>query len=138
MIDVKDRVPTRPNRIKLTDESTGVVKYYVWERADEPTVAGTPINKALFDSMLPVVSVISLASTAWSVNNDQTLTVAGYDTNKKILIPYPTSKSDMDEYVRCGIRFEDVSGTTVKAVCYLAKPTKNISVTLEMRDKAWQ
>lgn len=51
MKEVIDRVPTRPNRIKLTSESDGSIKYYAWERADEPTVDGTPINKELFDSI---------------------------------------------------------------------------------------
>lgn len=51
MINVVDRVPTYPNRIKLT-KSNGTSEYVTWERADEPTVAGTPINKALFDSIV--------------------------------------------------------------------------------------
>ena len=47
---MENRVPTKPGRIKLTDDS-GNVKYYYMERADEPTVEGTPLNKAtLFDS----------------------------------------------------------------------------------------
>lgn len=50
MIDVVDRVPTYPNRIKITHED-GTSEFVTWERADEPTVEGTPINKALFDSI---------------------------------------------------------------------------------------
>ena len=47
---MENRVPTKPGRIKLIDDS-GNVKYYYMERADEPTVEGTPLNKAtLFDS----------------------------------------------------------------------------------------
>ena len=52
MINVQDRIPTKANRIKLTNESTGAVEYYRWERADEPSREGTPINKALFDSIV--------------------------------------------------------------------------------------
>lgn len=51
MINVVDRVPTYPNRVKIT-KSNGTSEYVTWERADEPTVPGTPINKALFDSIL--------------------------------------------------------------------------------------
>lgn len=51
MINVVDRVPTYPNRIKVT-KSDGTSEYVTWERADEPTVEGTPINKALFDSIV--------------------------------------------------------------------------------------
>lgn len=50
MIQVVDRVPTYPNRIRITRED-GSTELVTWERADEPTVEGTPINKALFDSI---------------------------------------------------------------------------------------
>lgn len=50
MIDVKDRVPTRAGRMKITHED-GTVEYIVLERADEPVQEGTPINKVLFDSI---------------------------------------------------------------------------------------
>lgn len=50
MIDVKDRVPTYPGRIKLT-RPNGSSEYVTLERADAPTQEGTPINKALFDSI---------------------------------------------------------------------------------------
>lgn len=47
---MENRIPTRPGRIKLTDDS-GNSQYYTMERADEPTTEGTPLNKAtLFDS----------------------------------------------------------------------------------------
>ena len=51
MIPVVDRVPTYPGRVKITKENGGTVEYVTWERADEPTEEGTPINKALFDSI---------------------------------------------------------------------------------------
>ena len=51
MIDVKDRVSTYPGRVKLTKQD-GSSEYVTLERADAPTQEGTPINKALFDSIL--------------------------------------------------------------------------------------
>ena len=45
-----DRVPTYPGRIKFTKED-GTVVYGVWERADSPTVEGTPLNAATFNAM---------------------------------------------------------------------------------------
>lgn len=45
-----DRVPTLPGRTKMT-KADGSTEYVTIERADEPTQAGTPLNKAtLFDS----------------------------------------------------------------------------------------
>lgn len=71
MIEVKDRVPTRPNRIRLTDESTGEIKYFVWERADEPSEVGTPLNKELFDSIgSDIDSLKSIPSNNLVVNGD--------------------------------------------------------------------
>ena len=42
---MQDRVPTYPGRVRLTPV-TGQAGVYDMERADEPTQAGTPINKA--------------------------------------------------------------------------------------------
>lgn len=50
MISVKDRVSTYPGRVKLT-KANGSSEYVTLERADAPTQEGTPINKALFDSI---------------------------------------------------------------------------------------
>ena len=50
VIEVKDRVPTQPNRRKIT-YSDGRVEYVTIEYADNPTEQGTPINKVLFDSI---------------------------------------------------------------------------------------
>lgn len=50
MIEVKDRMPRKPNRILLTPEN-GTPFYATWERADEPIEEGTPVNKLLFDSI---------------------------------------------------------------------------------------
>lgn len=48
-IPVVDRIPTYPGRVKLTPVS-GQTNTYDLTRADLPIEAGTPINKALFDS----------------------------------------------------------------------------------------
>ena len=50
MIEVKDRIPRKPNRIRITPEN-GTPFYATWERADEPIEEGTPVNKLLFDSI---------------------------------------------------------------------------------------
>lgn len=49
MIEVIDRIPTYPGRVKLVPVA-GQENTYDMVRADVPVEAGTPINKALFDS----------------------------------------------------------------------------------------
>ena len=48
-----DRKPTRPNRYKVTPENGGTPYYVTLERADEPTVEGTPLNAASLNALLP-------------------------------------------------------------------------------------
>lgn len=48
---IVDRVPTKPGQIKLTPVS-GAPDKFIMERADEPTVEGTPIDKATLDSII--------------------------------------------------------------------------------------
>lgn len=50
MIEVKDRIPTYPGRVKLTPV-VGETDTYDMVRADSPIEPGTPINKALFDGI---------------------------------------------------------------------------------------
>lgn len=49
--NIVDRVPTHAGRIKLTPVD-GQTDFFTMERADEPTVAGTPIDKATIDSII--------------------------------------------------------------------------------------
>ena len=62
MIEVKDRIPTKPNRIRITPEN-GDPFYAVWERADEPIEEGTPVNKYLFDS----IDEVGIFQTPWTI-----------------------------------------------------------------------
>ena len=48
MINVVDRIPTKPNEFELEDLGGGRVKL---TRADEPSEAGTPINRGLFENV---------------------------------------------------------------------------------------
>lgn len=49
--NIVDRVPKYAGRIKLTPVN-GSPDLFTMERADEPTVEGTPIDKATFDSVI--------------------------------------------------------------------------------------
>ena len=57
MIEVKDRVPTYPGRVKLIPVA-GQANTYDLVRADEPIEAGTPINRALFQALLADIDAI--------------------------------------------------------------------------------
>lgn len=50
-IDFKDRVPTYPGRVKLSPIA-GAENTYKMERADVPIVDGTPIDKAMYESIV--------------------------------------------------------------------------------------
>ena len=54
MIEVIDRIPTYPGRVKLVPVA-GQANTYDMVRADAPIEAGTPINKALFDGIATVI-----------------------------------------------------------------------------------
>ncbi len=54
MIEVKDRIPTYPGRVRMTPVE-GQPNTYDMVRADEPIEAGTPINKALFDNITSAI-----------------------------------------------------------------------------------
>lgn len=71
-----DRVPTYPGRVTLTPVS-GQANTYDMARADSPTVEGTPLDKATFDSMVhsrltgryyePTVARTAAANSTYSV-----------------------------------------------------------------------
>lgn len=50
-VNFKNRVPTNPGRVTLTPVP-GSINTYTMERADNPTEEGTPLNKAVFNSII--------------------------------------------------------------------------------------
>lgn len=58
MIEVIDRIPTYPGRVKMTPVE-GQENTYDMVRADDPVVVGTPINKALFDSYATKINAVA-------------------------------------------------------------------------------
>ena len=57
MIEVKDRIPTYPGRVKLIPVA-GQANTYDLVRADEPIEEGTPINRALFLSLTEDINTL--------------------------------------------------------------------------------
>ena len=99
MIQVVDRVPTYPNRVKIT-KSNGTSEYVTWERADEPTVEGTPINKALFDSIAADQGLASAKTVYVSGSGSNTLgdgsSTNPYATITKALSTLPKNLNGFD------------------------------------------
>ena len=57
-----DRVPQKPGRVKITPEN-GTAYYATMERADEPVVAGTPLNATNFNEMVAMIRSVDLDTT---------------------------------------------------------------------------
>lgn len=55
-----DRESTYPNRYLVTKDD-GTTEYVVLERADEPVVAGTPLNAETFNAMSEALSEVVAA-----------------------------------------------------------------------------
>lgn len=79
MIKVTDRVPTYAGRVQLipVDEANGI---YDMVRADEPTVVGTPLNAALFESIAADLANIAPPISAAVENVANSKNVAFYSS----------------------------------------------------------
>ena len=88
MLEIKDRIPTYPGRVRLTPVP-GQENIYDMVRADEPIEPGTPINKTLFEN-LASISNVTLLSNGWTLGADgrytQTVAVEGMTTLKNLVI----------------------------------------------------
>lgn len=99
MIEVLDRIPTYPGRVKLIPVP-GQADTYDMIRADDPIVPGTPINKALFDSITNVAEVV-LSVSGWAMGADgrytQTVPVGIVSADSKIVIVDCNLTADDDD-----------------------------------------
>lgn len=119
MIEVVDRVSTYPGRIRLIPVA-GQDGVYDMVRADEPTVVGTVVDKALFDSIVadisgklslkggtmtgPLVvnggdgstaSKISFANGKGQITNSQTGTLFGYIASNNLAVGHSSCTLSM-------------------------------------------
>lgn len=96
-----DRVPTYPNRIKLTPVE-GQADTYDLTRADEPRVEGTALDKTTFDSLIKSRLTGRYYSTLYSrtVNSSSSLnmTVSPLPTSGWVLDPNDTNKATNGAY----------------------------------------
>ena len=89
---VLDRIPTYPGRVKLTPVS-GQSNTFDMERADQPVVVGTPLNKKLLDQK------------AYTLTEDVTVYVNGSsgsdDGDGTESSPYATIQAAIDSIPKC-------------------------------------
>lgn len=129
LVDVVDRIPTQPNRKKIV-AADGTVSYATITYADEPTVQGTPINRAIFAHINTYVrneNACEIGRLAITTNpadiSDQWLYCNGEDINgeqypqlfEKSAAATPTSLTN-----RFKKEFEKDSGTAVSDFVELA------------------
>ena len=62
---LKDRIPTYPNRKKITFEDDGSIRFATIEYADDPLEEGTPMNASSLDAIVPNGVILM-----WSGNSD--------------------------------------------------------------------
>lgn len=87
---MKDRVPTKPGRVKLT-KADGSSEYVTMERADEPTQVGTPLNKG---TLLSDATAAALGLTGDATVNDGLAKLAKATKVGDILTTTRTDLSD--------------------------------------------
>ena len=91
MIEVLDRIPTYPGRVKMVPVP-GQANTYDMVRADDPIEPGTPINKALFDSKASVLTEDVTLYVNGATGNDSTgdgSSAAPYKTVQKAVDALP-------------------------------------------------
>lgn len=146
--DFKDRVPSKQGRVKITPENGGAAYYAIVERADEPSVVGTPLSAANLNTAQETLVYTTTASA--STYRAVYVSPSGKDTNagtssapmatiKAAIRKYAKWHKNMDIYLQDGVYTEDL-GQIATGQCSLTirgasenkdKVTLNISTMIE-------
>ena len=96
-----DRKSTYPNRYKITNEN-GNSDYATLERADEPTVLGTPLNAETLNKLLNLkTTTVTLSASGWS-DKTQTVSVSGVTAKNTVIVTHAPDSYSM--YTGRGVR----------------------------------
>lgn len=82
MKDFRDRVPTKPNRYRIIPEDGGIESYVTIERADDPIVEGTPLNR---EALLNVQGYRSASTSINKSGNVTTVTITYPDKSSQVI-----------------------------------------------------
>lgn len=132
-----DRVPTKPGRIKITPENGGTAWYGVMERADEPSVVGTPVNAANLNAMQKNAGLDSgktvYVAVSGSDNTGDGSSTAPYQTITKALstIPKNLNGNTARIYIASGTYPEKltINGFTGGTLMFTGVTDSTVSVT---------
>lgn len=126
--DFKDRVSTKPGRVKITPEN-GSAYYAVMERADNPTAAGTPLTAANLNAAQETLAYNTAdglhtykrvyVSTTGNDNNSGETAATAMATVKAAIRKYAKWHKYMDIYLADGTYTEDI-GTISTDQCSLS------------------
>lgn len=130
-----DRVPTMPNRYKITDESSGAVSYVTLERADEPTVEGTPINAVNLQNILALDSQkLNGQEPSYYENKEityeqTTLSISGWSGNTySFEADYPSTEYDVEVQPNNTITLDEIDAWSSAKI--MGSATTNILTAL--------
>ena len=144
-----DRVPSKPGRVKITPENGGTPYYAIMERADEPSVAGSPLSAANLNAAQEnlaysttdgahTIKRVYVATNGKDTNTGNTTSVPMASVRAAIR-KYAKFHKYMDIYLLDGTYTEDI-GTISTDNCSLSirsesqdmdKVTINMAVMLE-------
>lgn len=98
--DFKDRVPSKPGRVKITPENGGASYYAVIERADEPAVAGSPLSAANLNAAQE--TLVYQSTSSLHTLRRVYLATNGNDTNTgdSTSVPMKTVKAAVRKYAK--------------------------------------
>ncbi len=129
---VYDRVPTRPNRKKLTFESDGHVEFVTEEYADEPTIEGIPYNGFFATNLQGDLYTIDRSVTPNSVEVAEgtmarfaiNKTLTSYETGKLLRLRCPTANGTWNNTYNSvtfeGMGLESITASTNQNEVYNA------------------
>ena len=112
MINFVDRIPTQTGRRKIT-HADGTVEYVIVEMADNPTVVGTPLNRAAFMALQGFEATTTSISKA---NGVTTITETNANNEQKV-----TTISKADGVTTVTMVFTATDNSTITATTTISK-----------------
>ena len=131
-----DRVPSKMGRVKITPENGGAAYYAVLERADSPTVTGTPLSAANLNAAQE--NLVYSSATGTSTWKSVYISPTGKDTNTGTQAsPMATIKAAIRKYAKWHKTMDIflMDGTYTENVGPIATDQCGVSIRSASEDK---